>query len=25
MRGFQQAWNIEVERLSDGTTRLKPT
>ncbi len=21
MRGFQQAWNIEVERLSDGTTR----
>lgn len=25
MRGFQQAWNIEVERLSDGTTRAKPT
>ncbi|MCW3038216.1 MAG: hypothetical protein JWM31_121 [Solirubrobacterales bacterium] len=21
MRGFAQAWNIEVERLSDGTTR----
>jgi hypothetical protein len=25
MRGFQQAWNIEVERLSDGTTRAMPT
>lgn len=25
MRGFQQAWNIEVERLADGTTRAMPT
>lgn len=24
MRGFQQAWNIEVERLSDGSTRAVP-
>ena len=21
MRGFQQAWNIEVERMADGSTR----
>jgi len=21
LRGFSQAWNIEVERLADGTTR----
>lgn len=25
MRGFQQAWNIEVERLSDGSTRVMPS
>lgn len=25
MRGFQQAWNIEVERLADGTTRVMPS
>jgi FtsH-binding integral membrane protein len=25
MRGFQQAWNVEVERLSDGTTRAMPS
>jgi hypothetical protein len=25
MRGFQQSWNIEVERLSDGTTRAMPS
>ena len=25
MRGFQQAWNIEVERLADGSTRVLPT
>jgi hypothetical protein len=25
MRGFQQAWNIEVERLGDGTTRVMPS
>jgi FtsH-binding integral membrane protein len=25
MRGFQQAWNVEVERLSDGTTRAVPS
>lgn len=25
MRGFQQAWNIEVERLADGSTRVMPT
>ncbi len=24
MKGFSQAWNIEVERLSDGTTRAMP-
>ncbi len=24
MRGFQQAWNIEVERMADGTTRAVP-
>lgn len=24
MRGFSQGWNIEVERLSDGTTRAAP-
>ncbi len=24
MQGFSQAWNIEVERLSDGTTRAMP-
>lgn len=25
MRGFQQAWNIEVERMNDGSTRAVPT
>ncbi len=25
MRGFQQSWNVEVERLSDGTTRAMPS
>jgi hypothetical protein len=25
MRGFQQAWNVEVERMSDGTTRVMPS
>jgi len=25
MRGFQQAWNIEVERLADGTRRAVPS
>lgn len=25
MRGFAQGWNIEVERLADGTTRAMPT
>ena len=24
MKGFVQAWNIEVERLADGTTRAMP-
>jgi hypothetical protein len=24
MKGFSQAWNIEVERMSDGTTRAMP-
>jgi hypothetical protein len=24
MRGFQQAWNVEVERHPDGTTRAAP-
>ena len=24
MRGFQQAWNVEVERYSDGTTNAAP-
>lgn len=24
MKGFAQAWNIEVERLEDGTTRAMP-
>jgi FtsH-binding integral membrane protein len=24
MRGFQQAWNVEVERLADGSTRKAP-
>jgi hypothetical protein len=24
MRGFQQAWNIEVERMADGSTRAVP-
>ena len=25
MRGFQQAWNVEVERLADGSTRAAPS
>lgn len=25
MRGFQQAWNVEVERLPDGTARAMPS
>ncbi len=25
MKGFSQAWNIEVERLADGTTRAAPS
>ena len=24
MRGFQQAWNVEVERYADGTTNAEP-
>jgi hypothetical protein len=24
MRGFTQEWNVEVERLGDGTTRAVP-
>ena len=25
MRGFQQAWNVEVERYADGTTNARPS
>jgi hypothetical protein len=24
MRGFQQAWNVEVERYADGTSNAAP-